>query len=331
MYIRRQLPIPIEYGHIVRARQNIGSKIFRTPVAKSTNLTSLAGHDVYLKLENYQLTGSFKIRGATHAIGNLSQLHRTNGVVGLSTGNHGRGLAYAARQAGVKCTICMSRLVPLNKIEAIKQLDAKVLIHGDSQDEAYEKVVELVREKKMYFIPPFDDFDIITGQGTIGIEIMEQVPDVKVVVVPVSGGGLISGIAAAIKHRKPNVRIIGVSMERGAAMHESLKAGHPIEVEELTTLADSLGGGIGLTNRYTFNIVQNLVEEVVVVPERKIADAINYAYWCEGQIVEGGGAVGIASTLTGKTMPDGPMVILLSGANIDIDRHYKIISKDYGN
>ncbi len=310
---------------IERARRAIAGRVRLTPVDVSATLSALIGAPVLLKLEHQQITGSFKLRGATNAVLNLSEAQRTRGVVGVSTGNHGRGLAYAARETGVRCVICMSALVPKNKVDGIKAQGAEVRIVGRSQDDAQAEVDRLVADEGMTMLPPFEHPDIIAGQGTIGLEILEQVPAVETVIVPVSGGGLISGVAAVLKARKPAVRIIGVSMERGAAMHQCQKAGKPVFVEELTTLADSLGGGIRLDNRYTFGMVRNLVDDLVLVSESKIAGAIRHTYRVERQIVEGAGAVGIAALQARRIADPGVTVVVLSGGNIDMDLHYRII------
>ncbi|MEM7429616.1 MAG: hydroxyectoine utilization dehydratase EutB, partial [Pseudomonadota bacterium] len=280
-----------------------------------------------LKLEQQQKTGSFKLRGATNAVLSLDDGQKAAGVVGVSTGNHGRGLAFAAREAGVHCIICMSELVPQNKVDGIKAQGAEVRIVGRSQDDAQEEVDRLV-EDGMTMLPPFDHPDIIAGQGTLGLEILDQVPEVETVLVPLSGGGLISGLALAMKTMKPSVRIIGASMERGAAMHTCLKAGKPIHVDEMPTLADSLGGGIGLDNVYTFAMTRDLVDETVTVSEQQIAEAIRHAYWQERQIIEGSGSVGIAALRSGKVTASGPVVCVVSGANIDLGLHHPSISRE---
>ena len=283
------------------------------------------GVPVHLKLEHHQRTGSFKLRGATNAVLNLTDAQRAQGVVGVSTGNHGRGLAYAARQNGVRCIICMSELVPKNKIDGIKAHGAEVRIVGRSQDDAQVEVDQLVSDG-MTMIPPFDHPNIIAGQGTIGLELAEDLLDLTTALVQLSGGGLISGVAAALKACLPNIKIIGVSMERGAAMYQCQKAGKPIIVPELATLADSLGGGIGLENSFTFGMTRDLVDDIVLVSEAEIAGAIRHAYWQENQIIEGSGSVGIAALLSGKVTPDGPTALLLSGGNIDMALHHRIIA-----
>lgn len=316
----------VQLCDIERAHNSIFNAVRVTAVTPSSSLTELCSVPVWLKLEHQQTTGSFKLRGALNAIKELTEAQRKGGVVGVSTGNHGRGLAYAARLAGVHCIICMSNLVPENKIEGIKAQGAEVRIVGSSQDDAQVEVDRLVKEQGMTLLPPFDHAHIIAGQGTLGVEILQQVPDVQTVLVQVSGGGLVSGVARAIKSQRPGVKVIGVSMQRGAAMYESQKAGMPIAVEELSTLADSLGGGIGLDNQYTFNMVRELVDDMVLVSETEIAEAIRHAYWVERQIIEGSGSVGIAALLSDKTKPEGTTVVLLSGGNIDMNLHHRIIS-----
>lgn len=315
----------VSLNAIDAARRRIASLVRATPVEQSPSLSELMDVPVHLKLEHQQLTGSFKVRGATNAVAQLSEAQKAAGVVGVSTGNHGRGLAYAARAAGVRCIICMSELVPQVKVDNIKAQGAEVRVVGRSQDEAQHEVDRLVTEG-MTMRPPFDHVDIIAGQGTLGLELFDQLPEATTVLVQLSGGGLISGVAAALKARNPDVQIIGVSMDRGAAMYESLKAGRPVEVQEVPTLADSLGGGIGQDNRYTFAMTRDLVDDVVLLTEKQIAAGVRHAYWQERQIVEGAGGVGIAALLAEKIKaPRGPIALILSGGNIDMDQHKRII------
>ncbi len=311
-------------GEIEAARARIAATIRQTPVDVSDTLSAIAGVPVHLKLEHLQHTGSFKLRGAANAVSLLSDEERKAGVVGVSTGNHGRALAHAAKASGVRCVICMSRLVPQVKVDGIRALGAEVRIVGRSQDEAQAEVDRLVAEG-MSMIPPFDHRAVIAGQGTLGLEIIDQIPDVDTVVVPLSGGGLIAGVAAACKARNRNIRIVGITMERGAAMIASLKAGAPIGVEEQPTLADSLGGGIGLSNRYTFAMTRDLVDETWLLNEAQIAAGMRHAYWQERQIVEGAGAVGIAAVLAQTFKPKGPVALILSGGNVDMEQHFRVI------
>lgn len=316
---------PITAADIAAARQRIRGEVLRTPTMASPSLSERAGQPIHLKMEQRQITGSFKLRGATNAILSLSDDERGRGVVGVSTGNHGRGLAHAASRAGVRAIICMSALVPENKVAAIRDLGAEVRIVGKSQDDAQEEVERLVGEEGMTMIPPFDHPAVIAGQGTLGLEMLEDVPDLAEVLVPLSGGGLIAGIALAIKAQRPQVRVTGLSMERGAAMAVSLEAGRPTLTPERPTLADSLGGGIGLDNRHTFAMVRDLVDAVVTLDEGEIAEGIRHGYWREQEVVEGGGAVGMAALIAGKVRPGGPTVVLVSGRNIDMQLHHRLI------
>ena len=307
------------------ARDRIADHVRTTPIVASPSLSEATGGDIRLKLEQLQITGSFKLRGATNAVLSLSNADRAHGVVGVSTGNHGRGLAFAAKQAGVRCIICMSELVPQNKVDGIKAEGAEVRIVGRSQDDAQHEVDRLVADG-MVMLPPFDHPHIIVGQSTLALEILEQVPDPDTVLVPLSGGGLISGVGMVMKALLPSVRVIGISMERGAAMYESQQAGKPILVPELPTLADSLGGGVGLYNQHTFAMTREYVDDIVLVTEAEIAAAIRHAYWQERQVIEGSGSVGIAALMSGKIKDPGRCITLISGQNIDMTLHHRIVS-----
>lgn len=307
------------------ARVRIGSKIRLTPIDASSSLSQRTGAPVFLKMEHRQTTGSFKLRGASNAITQLGEAEKTKGVVAASTGNHGRALAHAAGLEGIRAVICMSRLVPDNKVAEIRRLGAEVHIVGDSQDDAQAEVERLVKEDGLAMVPPFDDHRVIAGQGTLGLEMMDAVPTARTIVVQLSGGGLAAGIAAAVKAVAPKTRVIGVSMTRGAAMKASLDAGQPIDVKEMPTLADSLGGGIGLHNRLTFAMCRALLDDVVLLTEDEIAAGVAHAYREEREVVEGAGAVGIAAILAGKIRLDGETIVLLSGRNIDMTLHRSIV------
>lgn len=310
---------------IEAARQRIAARIAPTPMVFSSSLSERFGVPVHLKLEQRQTTGSFKLRGVSNAVASLSAEDKARGVVTASTGNHGRALAHAARLEGVRAVICMSKLVPANKVEEIRRLGAEIRIVGNSQDEAQVEAERLVADEGLLMVPPFDDPAVIAGQGTLGLEIVEAVPDVATILVQLSGGGLASGVAAAVKGLKPSAKVIGISMERGAAMKASLDAGHPVQVEEMPTLADSLGGGVGLDNRLSFAMCRDLLDDVVLLSEAEIAAGIVHAYEREREIVEGAGAVGIAALLAGKVEPAGPTVLILSGRNIDMGLHRSIV------
>lgn len=316
----------LQLNDVYLARQRIASLVRVTPMDPSPSLSKKLGVPIYLKLESQQITGSFKLRGASNAIAQLSTRQRAKGVVAASTGNHGRALAYAASQLNVKATICLSQLVPPNKVQAIRDLGAEVCIIGRSQDDAQREAERIAREQGAALLPPFDHPAIIAGQGTLGLEIIEQVPDVAQVLVPLSGGGLFAGVALALKSANPNIRLHGISMQRGAAMHASLQAGQPMEVEELPTLADSLGGGIGLDNQYTFAMTRHLCDQVHLLDEASIANGIRHAYFQERQVVEGAAAVGIGALLDGLIEPRGPIVVVVSGRNVDLEQHLRVLA-----
>jgi threonine dehydratase len=317
---------PLTRADFEAARQRIADVVRRTPCDHSPTLSERTGVPVWLKLEHHQHTGAFKLRGAANAV---AQLEGAAGVTTASTGNHGRALAYAARRQDLRAVICMSRLVPENKLAAIRALGAEARIVGASQDEAHEEAVRLVEQEGLAMVPPFDDLRVIAGQGTLGLEMIEDLPDVGTVLIPLSGGGLLAGVAGAMKALRPSLRVIGVSMERGAAMAASLEAGKPVPVEELPTLADSLGGGVGLDNRYTLAMVRDLADEVVLVSEAEIADGIRHCYARERQIVEGAAAVGVAALLAGKVEARGPTIVLLSGGNIDMALHARLVADEF--
>ncbi|NUT76410.1 hydroxyectoine utilization dehydratase EutB [Pseudomonas sp. C1C7] len=319
------MPTP-QLNDVYLARQRIEALVRRTPMEHSPSLSRLLGVPVYLKLESQQITGSFKLRGASNAVAQLSAEEKRRGVVAASTGNHGRALAYAASRQGVKATICLSQLVPANKVQAIRDLGAEVCIVGHSQDDAQREAERIAAEQGAILLPPFDHPAIIAGQGTLGLEILEQQPDVAQVLVPLSGGGLFAGVALALKTANPRIVTHGISMQRGAAMHASLKAGHPVEVEELPTLADSLGGGIGLDNRYTLSMTRDTCDHLHLLSEASIANAIRHAYREERLVLEGAAAVGIAALLDGLIEPRGPVVVVVSGRNVDTEQHLRVLA-----
>lgn len=308
------------------ARARIAGHVETTPMIASRSLGGLTGVPVRLKLEHRQVTGSFKLRGATNAVLQLAGGPAVAGVTTASTGNHGRALAHAAKANGIRAVICLSRLVPANKVREIERLGAEARIVGRSQDEAQREVDRLVAEETMASVPPFDHEAVIAGQGTLGLELAAQAPDVATVLVPLSGGGLAAGVAAAVKALRPQCRVIGISMERGAAMKASLDAGRPVEVEEVGTLADSLGGGIGLGNRLTFAMCRDLLDEVVLLSEEEIAAGMRHAFLAEGETVEGAGAVGVAALLAGRVKPSGETVVLMTGRNVDPDLHRRVVA-----
>lgn len=296
------------------AAGRIAGMVRSTPLVSST---ALSHHGpVRLKAECLQETGSFKVRGAANALLSLDPDAVAAGVVAVSSGNHGRAVAHVARLLGVPATVCVSERVPAYKVEAIENLGARVIVAGPDQDDADARARSLVAEDGLALIHPFDDPAVISGQGTVGLEILDAFPECRTIVVPLSGGGLISGIAVAAKARKPDVTIIGVSQDRGPAMHRSLEAGRLTEVTEEDTLADALAGGLGDENHHTFVMCRALVDETVLVSEVEIARAMRFLHEEHGWRVEGGGAVGVAAMLSGAVRAQGPVAVVVSGGNV---------------
>lgn len=312
------------------ARRTIAPFVRRTPLVPSTSLSQRTGADVYLKLETTHDTGAFKIRGATNRLARLEPEQRERGVVAVSTGNHGRAVAYAARRVGARATVCMSELVPRNKVEAIRALGAEVRIVGRSQDDAQVEAERLMREEGLTFVHPFDDPRIVAGQGVIGLELLEDLGSVDTALVGLSGGGLIGGIAVALKAANPRTRVVGISMKRGAAMYESIRAGKPVAVTEEATLADSLGGGIGLDNRCTFDLVREYVDDYILLDEAQIGAGMRHLYREERVVAEGAAAVGVAALLEGLAgRIQGNVVCIISGNNVDMDVFTDVVTGKY--
>ena len=316
---------------IFLARQRVAFLTSRTPIIEVPHLSKHLGTQVFLKLENSQLSGSFKLRGATNKILSLSDKERGRGVITVSSGNHGRAVAYVARELGIPATVCISEPVPANKRKAIQSLGAELIVGGADADQAMEFADEYQREHGLTMVHPFDDPFIIAGQGTSGLEILEDYPEVDTILVPLSGGGLCAGIALALKSADPSIRVMGVSMERGPAMVESLKAGKIIEINEQPTLADALAGGLNKDNTYTFKMIQKYVDDTVLVTEEEIATAMSFLLDKHHLVVEGGGAVGVAALLFNKAHQLGQKVaVLISGGNVDLPALISI-TQEYHN
>ena len=314
----------LSLADILEARRTIRGVADATPFVPSPFMSAKCGQDFLLKLENMQPIGAFKLRGAYNCVMGLPE--GTTGVTCCSTGNHGRGVAYAAAKRGLRAVICMSELVPKAKVDGIKALGAEVAIVGTSQDEALAESQRLVATEGLVEISPFDDPRVIAGQGTIGLEMLEARPDLDTILVPLSGGGLAAGVAIAAKSINPEVKVIGISMDRGAAMHASIIAGHPVEVEEVPSLADSLGGGIGLDNKLSFPLCRENLDEIVLVTEEEIRDAMQVLFFEDRIVAEGACVVGIAATLAGKLPPPtGPVGTIITGRNLDMRLFHKIM------
>lgn len=306
----------LSIADIEAARTLLTGHADATPLVQSAHMSDLANQDVLLKLETMQPIGAFKLRGAMNAV--MALPDTVSGVTCCSTGNHGRGVAYAAARRGIRALICVSSLVPEAKVSAIRLQGAEIRICGTSQDEALAESQRLAQEEGLIEISPFDDARVIAGQGTIGLEILDARQDVASILVPLSGGGLAGGVALAAKSRNPKVKVVGVSMDRGAAMYESIRAGHPVEVAEVESLADSLGGGIGLNNRLSFALCRDLLDDIILVSEEEIRDAMQALFFEDGLVAEGAGVVGLAALQSRKFTADGPVATIVTGRNLDM-------------
>ncbi|HSR14514.1 MAG TPA: pyridoxal-phosphate dependent enzyme, partial [Gemmatimonadales bacterium] len=299
-------------GDVEEARERISGLVRHTPLLRTATLAA----PVSLKLESLQETGSFKLRGAANRLLTLEGEQRSAGVVAVSSGNHGRAVAKVAADLGIEATVCLSSRVPGVKAEAIAALGARVVVAGPDQDDADTEARRLVEAEGLTLVHPFDDPMVIAGQGTVALEILEDDPRVDTVIVPLSGGGLIGGIAAALKGTDPSIRVIGVSQDRGPAMYLSIRAGHLVDVVEEDTLADALAGGLGPENRHTLDMCRDLVDDTVLVSEEEIAGAMAALFRRDRLMVEGGGAVGLAALLAGKVAPTASTVVVVSGGNV---------------
>lgn len=309
---------------IFAARRTLQGQADATPFVPSPYMTARAGHDFLMKLETCQPIGAFKLRGAMNAV--MSLPDGVAGVTCCSTGNHGRGVAYAAARRGIRAVICMSELVPQAKVDGIRALGAEVCITGRSQDDALAESLRLVEAEGLVEVSPFDDAKVIAGQGTIGLEMIEARPDLATVLVPLSGGGLAAGVAVAVKSVNPEVQVIGITMDRGAAMAASLAAGHPVEVEEVPSLADSLGGGIGMENKLSFPLCRDYLDETILVTEEEIRDAMQVLFYEDRMVAEGASVVGLAAVLSGKVKPRGPVGTIITGRNLDMAQFHRIMA-----
>ena len=302
-----------------RAREIVGEVARRTPMESSRFLADELGVPVFLKCENLQRTGSYKLRGAYHRISALSDDERARGVVAASAGNHAQGVAFAARSLGIGATIFMPVGVALPKLEATRAYGADVVLRGDSIGETLEAAAAFASETGAVLIPPFDHPDVIAGQGTLGLEILEQAPDATTIVVPIGGGGLAAGIASAVKQRAAEVgrsiRVIGVQAENAAPYVASLAAGSPQQVPIVPTIADGIA--VYRPGELNFAIIRDTIDEVVTVTEDDIARALLVLLERAKLVVEPAGAVSVAAIMTGQVVSDGPVVALLSGGNID--------------
>jgi threonine dehydratase len=289
-------------------------------------LSALTGQQVYLKLENLQMTGSFKERGALNRIATLTPEQAARGVVAASAGNHAQGVAYHATKRGIRALIVMPLATPLVKVTATRGFGADVVLHGANYDEACEEATRLCAAEGMTFIHPFDDAVVMAGQGTIGLELLEQVPQLEAVVAPIGGGGLIGGIACAIKESRPEIRVIGVQTSRLPSMVAARLVGHPVTVEPATTIADGIA--VRRAGDVTLPVVERYVDEIVTVDEDEIASAILVLLEREKTLAEGAGATALAALLQKKTSLNGAhTAVMVCGGNIDVTLLSRIIER----
>jgi threonine dehydratase len=326
----KQMPTLLE---VYQAQRLIRPMIKQTPLMAAVELASQTGaQSIHLKMENLQNTGAFKVRGAANKILSLDDEAQKRGVITFSTGNHGKAVAYVAGKTGVKAVVCLSAHVASYRVEVIRKLGAEVSVKGHSQDEAEKNYQALTVSKGLVPVVPFDDPLIIAGQGTIALEILEKLPDADVLMIPLSGGGLLAGIAMAAKTINPGIHIVGLSIEQSPAMLESLKVGRPIHVAEKDSIADSLLGGIGDDNRYTLSMVEKFTDEHLLISEEEIKDGMFYLFDRHRLIVEGAAAVGIGALLNRKIIVKGKKVVaLLSGSSIDSDEYIRIMQSRLSN
>ena len=312
---------------VFQAQRRIKSMIRRTPMIESSDLALKTGaRTLHLKLECLQATGSFKVRGAASKILSLTDKEREKGVITFSTGNHGKAVAYVAGRVGLKAVVCLSEHVASYRADMIRALGAEVSIKGHSQDEAEKNYQDLISARGLVPVVPFDDALIIAGQGTTALEILTELPDTDVLLIQLSGGGLLAGMALVAKSINPGIHVVGLSLERSPAMLESLKTGIPVQVEEKDSIADSLLGGIGFENRYTLSLVNKYVDEHILVSEEQIKDGMYYVFDKHRLIVEGAAAVGIGALMHQKVaVNDKKVVALLSGSSIESNVYIRII------
>lgn len=304
----------------VAARERVAPFVHRTPLLTASVLDDETGLVVRLKAELFQRTGSYKIRGPLNKLALLSDEERARGVVCSSAGNHAQGVALAASLLGIRAVVCMAENATPSKVAATRGYGADVVQHGTIWDEADEKARELVEREGLVYVHPFDDLDLIAGQGTLGLEIVEDWPEVEVVVVPIGGGGLISGVSAAIKRARPDVRIVGVESADGAAMKASVDAGELVTLERCDTIIDGLR--VKRVGRHTFELVRQFVDEIVVVPDAEIFENVLWLMGRTKLVVEGAAAAPVAALRTGAlSLPPGTRVAcVLSGGNLDLSQ-----------
>jgi len=317
----------IPFENIKKAHERIKNVIYKTPFAYAPILSQKVGNEIYLKKENLQTTGAFKLRGAFNKIASLPEEKRKKGVIAASAGNHAQGVAFSANYFNVPSIIVMPEATPLTKVTGVKEYGGEVVLAGNNYDEAYEYAIKLAKEKGLEFIHPFADDEVIAGQGTIGIEMLEQVPDLDYIIVPIGGGGLISGIASAVKQINPHIKVIGVTAAGAPAMRLSFLSGSVQDSAFVKTIADGIA--VRDTNPKMYKLVKEVVDDIVEVDDEEIANAILFLMEKQKVVVEGAGAVGVAALLHHKIKFTAPkkVGVVLSGGNIDVTMINLIIEK----
>ena len=311
---------------IYAAAKRLEGIVRKTPLIYSEFFSDISGNATYLKLENLQTTGAFKLRGAYNRISMLTEEEKARGVITASAGNHAQGVAYASQKLGVNAVICMPATTPILKVEATRALGATVILHGNGFDDAYAHSLTLQKEKGYVYIHPFNDRDVLVGQGTIALEVIDALKDVDAILVPVGGGGLLAGTAIWLREFHPEVRIVGVEPSGAASMQAALAAGEPVTLPEIDAFAD--GTAVARAGEVTFRIASELVDDVVSVPEGALCTEMLELYQVEGIIAEPAGA--LASTAVARflpDLPDGPTACVVSGGNNDVSRYDDIVER----
>jgi threonine dehydratase len=317
---------PLDAVAVEAARVRLQGAIYETPCAYSQTLSELSGAQCYVKLENLQMTGSFKERGAANLLLQLSAAERRRGVTAASAGNHGLAVAFHAARLGIPATIVMPTYAPLIKVTSARRYGAEVILHGANYDEAYERAQAVMAERDAVFVHPFDDARVVAGQGTLGLELVEQVEGLDAVVVPVGGGGLIAGVALAIKSRRPDVRVIGVQSAAVPGMERALAAAKRVRVPAGATIADGIA--VRRVGALTYELAARLVDNVVTVDEEELANAVLLLLEIEKTVVEGAGAAPLAALLNRSLgLTGGRVALVLSGGNIDVTMLARIIER----
>jgi threonine dehydratase len=316
----------INLADVNAALDRIRESIYLSPCPISATFSQLTGNSIYLKLDNLQRTGAFKERGALNKLLTLTKEERDQGVIAASAGNHAQGLAYHAGKRGIKAQICMPLTTPLTKVSATKNYGAEVVLHGANYDEACEEAIRRGNQQHLTFIHPFDDDAVIAGQGTLGLEMLRQHPEIEAVVVPIGGGGLIGGIACAIKETNPKVKVIGVQTSRLPSMKAAVAEGKPVTIPAAATIADGIA--VRRAGDRTLPLVQKYVDQIVTVDEEEIANAILLLLEREKTMAEGAGAAAIAAMVNHKFDMSGKKIaVLVCGGNIDVTLLSRIIER----